>query len=87
MKTHDLARLLLSAPDLPVVTTALGHHHHSEDDAFSHGALRVERISRWGQEAIAIGNGWRASSNCPVLETFQPRRVAADPSLDPDGGK
>lgn len=41
MKSHDLARLLLTLPDQIVAVAAHGHVYSSEGDRYSHGPLMV----------------------------------------------
>ncbi len=41
MTSHELARLLLTMPDLPVATHAHGHTYLSDDQAASHGRIAI----------------------------------------------
>ena len=41
MTTHELARLLLALPDLPVATYAHNHMYMSGIDECTHGPLKV----------------------------------------------
>lgn len=52
MKSHDLARILLTLPDLPVATFANGHLHV---DTSVHSELKVGRLDL---NHIVIGNMW-----------------------------
>lgn len=58
MTAHELAKLLLDGPDLPVATHANGHSYSSEADARSHGKINVARAPHYTGEHIMIGN-WR----------------------------
>lgn len=67
MTSHELANLLLSCEDLPVILYANGHTHNSKFDRLSHGEVVVKphQESRLKQKAttkilhdfILIGHG------------------------------
>ena len=73
MKSHELARLLLTLPDMPVATHAHGHTYNSEGDARSHGKLKVGLLAHYANDAIIIGDIGRRNLNAPnwyVLELY-----------------
>lgn len=62
MKTHELARLLLSLPDALLTVTANGHQYTPDVDSGSQGRLRIQEIHHYGGGfRIAIGNGLAAN--------------------------
>ena len=65
MLSHDLARALLSAPNLPVATHALGHTYMSKTDAGSHGTLKVGVLESYGGQHVVIGDISRRMINAP----------------------
>jgi len=65
MTTHELARLLLSLPDLPVATYANHHVYMSGLDQRSHGPLKVGLLETYGGQHIVIGNIPRMNLNPP----------------------
>ena len=65
MKTHDLAKLLLTLPDLPVATFALNHTYMSGIDSTCHGPLKVGRLRTCGGDHIVIGNISKKQINPP----------------------
>jgi hypothetical protein len=63
MNTHDLARLLLTLPDLPVATHA---HNHTYMTGASHsGALKIGLLQTYGGDHIVIGNISKRNINGP----------------------
>lgn len=56
MKSHDLARLLLEQPNLPIATHANNHTYMSKTDRRSHGSVCVGLLHTYGGEHIVIGN-------------------------------
>lgn len=58
MTAHELARILLKCPDLPVATMANGHQYQSENHLHSHGPLQIGvHVANYGTKALTIGNG------------------------------
>jgi len=55
MTTHELAKLLLTLPDLPVATSAKGHLYIGATDSGSHGSLKVGRLHTYAGDHIVIG--------------------------------
>ena len=56
MTTHELARLLLTQPDLPVAVTCMGHYYAVGADRTSHGPLQVACAMSYTGPHIVIGN-------------------------------
>lgn len=74
MSSHDLARLLLTLPDLPVATHANNHSYCSYGDRDSHGPLRVGKLHHYRGEHLIIGNFYKLDINAPnwfVAEEYQ----------------
>ena len=67
MNSHDLARLLLSLPDLPVATHALNHTYCSSEsaDAITHGKLKVGRLKHYVGDHVVIGDISKRNINGP----------------------
>lgn len=65
MKSHDLARLLLSYPDLPMASYANGHTYMSAKDSDSHGPMRVGTLETSAGQHIVIGNLSKRMINPP----------------------
>lgn len=65
MKSHELARLLLTFPDLPVATHAHNHTYKSAIDLHSHGPLKVGLLHTYGGDHIAIGDISKRNINGP----------------------
>jgi hypothetical protein len=61
--SHELARLLLKEPDLPVAVCAMGHAYLSAVDLDSHGPLQVGLMESYGGRHIAIGDALRRVNN------------------------
>lgn len=73
MRSHELAHLLLTLPDLPVATHAHNHTYSGGGDAGSHGPLKVGLLKHYSGEHIVIGNISRRNINAPnwcVTEMF-----------------
>jgi hypothetical protein len=75
MNSHDLARLLLTLPDLPVASVASGHIYSSVSGAVSHGPLAVTRLRHYAGDHIMIGNSGmgiptKPGGNWWIAETF-----------------
>lgn len=73
MNSHELARRLLTLPDLPVATIANNHVYGSVMDATSHGPLKIARLDTYAGDHIVIGNMWTAELNRPnwfITEMF-----------------
>jgi hypothetical protein len=65
MNSHDLAKLLLTLPDLPIATHANNHTYMSGNDASSHGPLKVGLLETYGGQHIVVGNMSRMRINKP----------------------
>lgn len=65
MNSHELANLLLSAPDLPVACHALNHTYMSGLHSSSHGPLKIGLLETYGGQHIVIGNISKRSINAP----------------------
>jgi len=65
MKTHELAKLLLTLPDLPVATSACGHQYMTRLMSQSHGPLKVGLLKTYGGDHIVIGNILEMNMNRP----------------------
>lgn len=63
--SHELARILLTLPDLPVATEALNSTYMSKADERSHGPLRVGRLVSYAGDHILIGNITKRQLNPP----------------------
>lgn len=56
MKSHDLARMLLDAPDLPIAFAAMGHMYASDCHLKTHGPIGIGIVeTRFGPH-IVVGN-------------------------------
>jgi len=56
LSSHELARLLLELPDLPVAVHANNATYSSASDGKSHGELNICLLSHYAGEHIVIGN-------------------------------
>ncbi|MBC8274106.1 MAG: hypothetical protein H8E40_03965 [Chloroflexi bacterium] len=65
MTTHELARLLLALPDLPVATYAHNHMYMSGIDECTHGPLKVGLLETYDGQHIVIGDIQRMNINPP----------------------
>lgn len=65
MNSHELARLLLTLPDLPVATHAHNHTYASLEDAGSHGPLKVGLLEHCAGQHIVIGDISKLNINYP----------------------
>jgi hypothetical protein len=65
MTSHELARLMLEWPDLPVATHANNHTYMSGIDRTSHGPLKVGRLATYGGDHLVIGNISKRHINKP----------------------
>jgi hypothetical protein len=65
MTAHELAKMLLSVPDLPVATHANNHTYMSGADELSHGTLKVGVLETYGGQHIVIGNISKRNINPP----------------------
>lgn len=65
MKSHELAKLLLTLPDLPIATQAMNHTYASLGDTFSHGSLKVGLLKHYSGEHIVIGDISKKNINKP----------------------
>lgn len=65
MKSHELARLLLTLPDLPVATHAHNHTYSSGAQENSHGPLKVGLLAHYSGKHIVIGDISKRNINAP----------------------
>lgn len=65
MQSHELARLLLTLPNLPVATQALNHTYMSSTDASTHGPLKIGLLHTCGGDHIVIGDISKRQINPP----------------------
>jgi len=65
MTSHELARVLLSNPDLPVATHAHNHTYMSGIHARTHGALKVGILETYGGQHVVIGDISKKNINPP----------------------
>ena len=65
MKSHDLARLLLNFPDLPIAVHALNHTYLSAANQLSHGPIKVGMLNSYAGDHIVIGNISKKNINPP----------------------
>jgi hypothetical protein len=65
MNSHELARLLLTLPDLPVATHALGRCYFSGSDDRSHGPLKIGLAHHYAGDCLLIGDISRKQINPP----------------------
>lgn len=65
MTSHDLARLLLTLPDLHVALHVHGHTYMSELNDRTHGPVRVARLETYGSPHVVIGNMGKKAINPP----------------------
>ena len=65
MNSHELARLLLALPDLPVATHANNHTYMSGINTRTHEPLKVGRLHTYGGDHIVIGNIMHLEINPP----------------------
>jgi catabolite regulation protein CreA len=56
MLSHDLAKILLDSPNLPIATHAKNHTYMSGIDAESHGVCKVGLLHTYGGDHIIVGN-------------------------------
>lgn len=65
MLSHDLAKLLLEQPNLPIATHANNHTYMSETDRDTHGSVKVGLLETYGGRHIVIGNFFHMDINKP----------------------
>lgn len=67
MNAHELARILLQGPDLPVAVHANGYNYASglNADAHTHGRLVVAVMHHYSGAHICIGNLYKSLVNAP----------------------
>jgi hypothetical protein len=65
MNSHELAKILLANPDLPIATHANNHTYMSSTDRTSHGPLKVGFLESYGGRHVAIGNISKMNINKP----------------------
>lgn len=65
MTSHELARLLLEMPDLPVATHAHNHTYMSGVNEHTHGSLKIGRLETYGGPHIVIGDISKRNMNKP----------------------
>ncbi len=69
MLSHELAKILLENPNLPIATHALNHTYCSKGDSESHGPLKIGILSHYSGEHLIIGDISRNdinSINCEI---------------------
>jgi len=77
--SHELARLLLTLPDLPVATSAHGHVYSEEMHRSSHGPLEFGRLHTYAGEHLVVGNMVEYIRNKPNYYTTDILGVEARP--------
>ena len=65
MNSHELAKLLLTYPDLPVATHAHNHTYLSATDRWSHGDLKIGVLGGACEKHIVIGDISKMNINKP----------------------
>lgn len=65
MNSHQLAKLLLDFPNLPVATHALNHTYISNVDQQSHGPLKIGILHSYGGDHLIIGDISKLNINPP----------------------
>jgi len=67
MTAHELARILLNGPNLPVATHANNHDYFSKPsaDGISHGKLKVGLAHHYAGDHVIIGNLSKLNLNKP----------------------
>lgn len=65
MKSHELAKLLLSGPNLPIATHANNADYFSFGDERTHGRLKVAIVNHYSGPHLGIGNYWKKNLNSP----------------------
>jgi len=56
MNSHDLAKILLKLPNLPIATHAHNNTYMSKTNARSHGPLKIALLKTYGGDHIVIGD-------------------------------
>jgi hypothetical protein len=56
MKSHDLAKLLLEIPNLPMAVLAHGHLYSASANQVSHGPLQTGILRHYAGPHIIVGN-------------------------------
>lgn len=58
MNSHELARVLLAGPDLPVALVSMGYTYCSDEHCFTHGDMQVKVLHVWSKdrEHVVIGH-------------------------------
>jgi hypothetical protein len=64
MRSHELARILLSLPDLSVATAANNHEYMSDPSADSED-VKIAHLKHYATDHIIIGNMSRTEINRP----------------------
>ena len=65
MNSHELARILLEQPDMPVATHSNNHTYSSKGDACTHGKLKIGLLKHYSGDHIVIGNISKMNINKP----------------------
>ena len=65
MNSHELAKVLLEAPDLPVALHVNNHTYITIADRVTHGPLRVGVLESYAGQHVIIGNFFRHDLNPP----------------------
>lgn len=58
MKSHELAKLLLDFPNLPIAIGTFGHVYASATDIDSHCTLKIGLLETYGGQHLVIGNNF-----------------------------
>jgi len=65
VNSHELAKLLLTLPNLPVATHAKNNTYSSGGDVGSHGPLKVGLLKHYSGDHIVIGDISKRNINKP----------------------
>jgi len=65
MGSHELARLLLTFPDLPIALTVFSHLYCSVNHAESHGKLKIGLLHTYRGDRILLGDISKRQINPP----------------------
>jgi len=63
MLSHDLAKILLEAPNLPIATHAHNHTYMSVTNEVSHGRCKVGLLHTYGGDHIVVGDIMKRNIN------------------------
>lgn len=65
ISSHELAKILLAQPNMPVATHANNHTYAGHGDRDSHGPLKVGILHHYSGQHIVIGNISKKQINPP----------------------